>query len=81
MQRGTIPSVSTLSLPDRLRPVYDGMLRAAGLCAILKGCLMGSDARKALILKDILKPCELLFTPFPLCSLLCVRLKASEMRR
>jgi hypothetical protein len=57
MQRESLPSVSTLSLPDRLSPVYDGMLRAAGLCAILTGCLMGSDARKALILNDILRPC------------------------
>lgn len=81
MQRDSIPSVSTLSLPDRLSPVYDGMLRAAGLCAILTGCLMGNDARKALILKDILMHCQLLFTPLALFSLLCVRLEASEMRR
>ena len=50
------PSACVLSLPDRLRPVYDGMLRAVGLCATLTGCLRGmipTDARKALMLKDI----------------------------
>ena len=45
-----------LSLPDRLRPVYDGMLRAVGLCAALTDCLRGmlpTEARIALMLKDI----------------------------
>jgi len=51
------PSELMLSLPDRLRPVYDGMLSAVGLCATLTGCLRGmvpTDARRALMLNDML---------------------------
>ena len=57
-----------LSLPEMLRPVNAGMQDAdTGLCTVLSGRLTGmlpTEARKALILKDILSvPVPLPFSP------------------
>ena len=53
-----LPSDCMLSLPEMLRPVNAGMQDAdTGLCTVLSGRLTGmlpTEARKALMLKDIL---------------------------